>query len=124
GLNFVRGFRKFLEPILYRATEDVLAACRDTDLIVFSGTGFYSSYSVAEKLDKPFMPAYLQPINPTREFPSALFPTRFKGGGVFNYLTHVIGGQSFWQMARPLINDIRRDVLGLRPLPLMGPFIE
>jgi sterol 3beta-glucosyltransferase len=124
GRGFLRGFREFMDPILHQATADVLAACADTDLVLFSGVAFYAAYSVAEKLDLPFVQTYLQPINPTRVFPSVVFPTRRQGGALFNYGTHVIGGQMFWQMTRPLLNDIRREMLGLRPLALLGPFLS
>ncbi len=124
GLGFVRGFREYTGPILHQATADVLATCADTDLILFSGPAFYAAYNVAEKLGKPFIQSYLQPVNPTREFPSAIFPTRHKGGALFNYATHAIGGQLFWQMIRPIMNDIRRDLLGLRPFSFGGPFLD
>lgn len=123
GLGFVRGFRAYTGPILRQATVDVLAACEGADLILFSGPAFYATYSVAEKLGVPFIQAYLQPVNPTREFPSAIFPTKHKGGGLFNYATHAIGGQLFWQIIRPIMNDIRRESLGLRPFSLAGPFL-
>jgi sterol 3beta-glucosyltransferase len=124
GRGFLRGFREFMNPLLHQATADVLAACEGTDLILFSGIAFYTAFSVAEKLDLPFVQAYLQPIHPTREFPSVVFPTKRKGGALFNYGTHVIGGQMFWQMTRPLLNDIRREMLGLRPFSLLGPFLS
>jgi sterol 3beta-glucosyltransferase len=124
GRGFLRGFREFMDPLLHQATADVLAACAGTDLILFSGIAFYAAFSVAEKLDLPFIQAYLQPIHPTREFPSVVFPTKRKGGALFNYGTHVIGGQMFWQMTRPLLNGIRREMLGLRPFTLLGPFLS
>jgi sterol 3beta-glucosyltransferase len=124
GRGFLRGFREFMDPLLHQATADVLVACEGTDLILFSGVAFYAAFSVAEKLDRPFVQAYLQPINPTREFPSVVFPTSRKGGPLFNYGTHVIGGQMFWQTIRPLLNAIRRDMLGLRPFSLLGPFLS
>ncbi|MEZ4539638.1 MAG: glycosyltransferase [Chloroflexota bacterium] len=123
GTGFLRGFRDFTGPILHQATADVLAACTDTDIMLFSGVAFYAAFSVAEKLNLPFIQTYLQPVNPTREFPSIVYPTRFKGGGLFNYATHVIGGQLFWQASRPLLNDIRRERLGLRPFSFGGPFL-
>jgi UDP:flavonoid glycosyltransferase YjiC (YdhE family) len=123
GRGFLRGFREFMGPILHQATIDVLTACAGTDLILFSGIAFYAAFSVAEKLGLPFVQAYLQPINPTREFPSAVFPTKHKGGRIFNYGTHVIGGQLFWQMTRPLLDTIRREMLGLRSFSLLGPFL-
>jgi sterol 3beta-glucosyltransferase len=123
GSGFARGFREYTEKILHQATADVLAACEGTELVMFSGPAFHATFSVAEKLRLPFIQAYLQPINPTREFPSAIFPTRHKGGAVFNYATHAIGGQLFWHMIRPIMNRIRREVLGLKPFSFGGPFL-
>lgn len=124
GLGFLRGFRQFMDPLLHQATTDVMAACAGTDLVVFSGIAFYAAYSVAEKLGLPFVQAYLQPIHPTGEFPSAVFPTRRKGGRLFNYATHYLGGQGFWQTIRPILNDIRLEMLGLRRLSIAGPFLS
>ena len=124
GLGFLRGFRQFMDPLLHQATADVLAACEGTDLILFSGIAFYAAYSVAEKLGLPFVQAYLQPIHPTGEFPSAVFPTRRQGGKLFNYATHFLGGQAFWQVTRPILNDIRGEMLGLRPFSIPGPFLS
>ena len=124
GIDLLRGFGDFMRPILREATSDLLAACAASDLILFSGTTFFAAYSVAKKLDLPFVQAYLQPVTPTRAFPSLVYPTRFKGGGLFNYATHAVGGQLFWQMMRPLLNDIRREQLGLRPFSFGGPFLS
>ena len=124
GLGFLRGFRQFMDPLLHQATADVFAASTDTDLVLFSGIAFYAAYSVTEKLGLPFVQAYLQPIHPTGEFPSAVFPTRWKGGRLLNYATHFLGGQGFWQTIRPILNDIRVEMLGLRPLSIPGPFLS
>ena len=123
GLGFLRGFRRFMDPLLHQATADALAACADTDLILFSGIAFYASYSVAEKLNLPFIQAYLQPITPTGDFPSVVFPTKRRGGRLFNYATHALGGQAFWQVTRPILNGIRRD-MGLRSFSIPGPFLS
>ncbi len=122
GGDFARGFRELVGPALYQATDDAMLACADAELVIYSGTAFYGLYSVAEKLKLPSIQAYLQPIHPTRAFPSAIFPSRLGGHGATNYLTHVIGGQSFWQLMRPLVNDIRTTRLDLPPLPFFGPF--
>lgn len=124
GLGFLRGFRAFMEPILHQATADTLVACRGADLVLFSGIAFYAAYSVCEALGLPFVQAYLQPIHPTRAYPSVVFPSRFRGGGLVNYGTHLIGGQMIWQAARPLLNDIRSEMLGLRPFSVLGPFLK
>jgi UDP:flavonoid glycosyltransferase YjiC (YdhE family) len=124
GFGLLRGFREFMGPILDQATKDLMTACANADLILFAGPTFFAAYNVAEKLDLPFVQAYLQPVNPTREFPSLVYPTRFRGGPLFNYATHAVGGQLFYQMMRPLVNDVRREMLGLRPLSIIGPFLS
>lgn len=123
GGDFVRGFREIIGPRLAQGTRDALAACADAELVIFAGPTFYVCYSVAEKLQLPFVQAYLQPIHPTRHFPSAIYPSRWGNNSLANYLTHVIGGQTFWQQLRPIVNDVRRDELGLPPLSYFGPFV-
>lgn len=123
-IQFVRGFQKLMGPIMAQAMRDAWALCQGTEAIISSGTGFFVAYSIAERLRVPFLQAYLQPVHPTRAFPSSLFPTPFRGGGWFNYLSHIIGGQGFWQVMRPAINATRRDLLDLPPLPPAGPFLD
>ncbi len=123
-IAFFRGFRALLGPMLHVGMEDALRACQGTDLIILGGPAFYIAQSVAEKLQLPFIQAYLQPLHPTTEFPSALFPMPFQGGRVLNYLSHSLGGQSFWQLMRPVVNEARRTFLDLPPLSLFGPFPE
>ncbi|MEZ4517779.1 MAG: hypothetical protein R3C44_13470 [Chloroflexota bacterium] len=124
GSEFARGFRDLIGPMLDKGTDDALAACEDLELLLFAGPTFYAFYNVAEKLNLPFIQTYLQPIQPTRAFPSAVFPSRFGGHALTNYLTHVIGGQAFWQLMRPTVNDIRTAKLGLPPLSYFGPFMD
>jgi UDP:flavonoid glycosyltransferase YjiC (YdhE family) len=99
---------------------DGLEASTGADLLIITGPSFYIGVSIAEKLNLPYVQAYMQPFHPTTEFPSVMFPTPFKGGRAFNYLTHILGGQSMWHMLRPVINDARRDELDLPPYPLGG----
>ncbi len=124
AVRMVRGFRTLMTPILPQAMRDGLEASKDAQLLVITGPSFYMGVSIAEKLNLPYVQAYLQPVQPTTEFPSVLFPTPFKGGPVYNYLTHLVGGHSMWHMMRPIINEARRDVLNLQPYPLLGPWPE
>lgn len=121
---FARGYRDLIGANLRQATLDSLPVCEAADVLICSGVAFYAVYSLSELLNKPLVQAYLQPVYPSRYFPSPLFPTRLKGGALFNLFTHVAGGQTFWQLIRPILNEIRQEVLGLKPLPLMGPFID
>jgi len=128
GLNpfkFVSGFRRLMEKELDEGARAVMQACADAEAIIGSGTGFYSGYAVAQVKNIPFMQAYVQPVHPTWEFPSALFPTSIKGGAAFNFMTHWIGGLFFWQSLRPVVNRVRREFFHLKPIsPLLGPIVE
>jgi UDP:flavonoid glycosyltransferase YjiC (YdhE family) len=121
---FTRGFRQLMGPAIRQAMHDGLVASEGSDAIVVAGPAFYIGFSIAEKLGVPYIQAYAQPIHPTSEFPSALFPTTIDGGRIFNYVTHIAGGQMFWQIMRPVVNDARQAFLGLPPLSLGGPFVQ
>ena len=124
-LRLIGHLREVLSPLLGRFFLDCLAAGRTSDAIVSSPLGFFGGYDVAELLRIPFLPAYVQPVHPTRRFPSLAFPEVpgwFPLGGTYNLLTHHLGQQGFWQLLRNPVNEARREVLGLPPLPLAGPF--
>jgi sterol 3beta-glucosyltransferase len=123
-LAFMGGFRRLVGPLLRQGMRDGLAAAQGTDAIIFAGPAFYIGHSIAEKLGVPYIQAYLQPLHPTGEFPSALFPLPFEGGRVFNYATHMAAGMGFWGLMRPVVNAARRDFLGLPPLSRAGPFAQ
>jgi sterol 3beta-glucosyltransferase len=123
-LKFASGFRDLMGPVLERAMKDGLDACTGSDALLFGGPGYYIGYSIARKLDIPYIQGYLQPVHPTQAFPSALFPVSFKGGGWFNYLTHALGGTILWQLLLPSVNKARRLYLDLPPLTRVGPFFE
>lgn len=98
---------------------------RDTTLgaEVVVGTG-PASASVAEKLAIPFVEAVLQPLTPTRAFPSPVVPTWLGLGGAANWLTHVAFELIFWQLFRGNTNRLRTRTLGLPPHSLAGPLRE
>jgi sterol 3beta-glucosyltransferase len=121
-LQFARGFRSLMGPVLRQAMHDGLLACQDAEALIFGGPAYYIGYSIAKKLDLPYIQAYLQPVHPTKEFPSALFPARIPDNGLFNYLSHLLGGGLFWQLLRTVVNQARREFLDLPPLSIMGPF--
>jgi UDP:flavonoid glycosyltransferase YjiC (YdhE family) len=123
-LKFASGFRDLMGPVLRKAMQDGLVACAGSDVLVFSGPAYYIGYSLAKKLAIPYIQAYLQPVHPTGDFPSALFPTSIQGGRLFNKLSHMIGGTLFWQMLLPVVNQARREYLDLPPLNRIGPFPE
>lgn len=109
------------KPIAERLLATSLTACQGADAIVFSTIGF-TGYHVAEKLGVPSISAPLQPLTPTRRFPGVGTTPHSRLGGVYNWLSHVVYQQVFWQLLRPYLNPWRRDVLKLKPMPWNGPY--
>jgi sterol 3beta-glucosyltransferase len=123
--RFISGFRRVMEGVIHQGVEDAWNACQDTDAIIITGPAFFVGYSIAEKLKLPFIQAYLQPIHPMTAYPSPIFPSPVKQGGpVYNFLSYLVGGQLFWQMARPAVNRARRQILQMPPLSRLGPFLQ
>ena len=79
------------------------------DGIVCAGLAIYVGLSCAEHLRIPVVGAGLQPMMPTREFPSPfLSPRRLPGWA--NALSHRLVLAMMWRAFRGAINDARREV--------------
>jgi UDP:flavonoid glycosyltransferase YjiC (YdhE family) len=63
----------------------------------------------------------LQLLSRSREIPSFLAPA-WPLGGRYNWWTHLLSEQLFWQMTRVPVNRWRRESLKLKALPVTGAF--
>ena len=100
-----------------------LAASQGMDLILAGMGGLYTGLAIAEKLDLPFLQAYLVPFTPTGEFASVLVsnpPTWI--GKSLNRISHHLTRQVIWQGFRSADKLARRKVLGLPPVSSWGPY--
>jgi UDP:flavonoid glycosyltransferase YjiC (YdhE family) len=120
-LRFMREFTRLAGPLADKLLADAWEACRDADAIVISTLGF-PGYHVAEKTKVPCFSAPLQPLTRTRAFPSLSMPVIPALGGGYNWATHFVTEQLFWQFFREPVNRWRRESLGLPPTPFKGPF--
>jgi UDP:flavonoid glycosyltransferase YjiC (YdhE family) len=100
-----------------------LEAAQDTDLVMGGLSGMFIAAAVAEKMGLPMVQAHNVPFTPTRAFPGALMPAPPGWvGHALNRLTHHVTRQILWQTARPGDRVARRQVFGLSPFPVWGPF--
>jgi len=100
-----------------------LTACQGSDLIISGLGGLFVALALSEKLGIPFIPAYLYPFTPTREFPSVLTPLPMGGLTAWaNHPSHRLAQQMMWQTTRAADNKTRRDVFQIAPAPFWGPF--
>ena len=114
----LRALRDELLSIMDDVARDTWQACQGTELVIGVSAG---SYSLAEKLGVPYIEAVMQPVTPTRAFPSPVAPSWLQLGGTGNRLTHIVFEQLFWQLFRANTNRLRTQILGLPPFSLTGP---
>lgn len=117
-LRSLWALRNELRSLIDKAARDTWQAAQGAALVVGTGP---ASASVAERLKVPFVEGLLQPLNPTRAFPSPVAPQWLQLGGDINRLTHVAFEAAFWQIFRGNTNHLRTHVLGLPPYSLSGP---
>jgi UDP:flavonoid glycosyltransferase YjiC (YdhE family) len=86
----------------------------DADAILCAGLAIYVGLSAAEHLRIPAIGAGLQPVMPTRDFPSPFLPPMRSPGWV-NRLSHRLVLAMMWRAFRRAVNDARRDVSGQAP---------
>jgi len=112
-------FWRILGSSLERLMADSWDCCQGAEAIIYSRLAL-PAYHIAEKLGVPCYAAYMNPLSPTRAFPSPLFTSASSLGGTYNWLTHVLEEQFRWQFARQKINQWRQESLNLLPVPLTG----
>ncbi len=128
GGNVVKAVRlmaEILESLTEKLCQDLLNACRGSDFVIYSSAAphGYHLYAIPEALGIPCMAAYLFPMfGYSRSFPHPLWPFDLHAMGAGSWLSNVATQQLIWQPFRKIINNWRRNVLGLRPVPLFGPY--
>ncbi|MCB0034863.1 MAG: glycosyltransferase family 1 protein [Anaerolineales bacterium] len=114
------------KPIFEQLIQDAEAACVGTDLIIYSLFG-NAAYSIGQKMGIPTILANLQPMfGPTAAFPAPGSPTWPSAipllGSWYNKFSYRLVEQVFWQPFRPLVNQWRKEHLGLPKIPFWGPY--
>ncbi|MFL5242997.1 MAG: glycosyltransferase [Gemmataceae bacterium] len=120
---FMREFAKLRVPIMNDLMRNCWEACRDADTIILSNTAPLLGQAVAEKAGIPTCLASLQPTALSRYLPNCFMPEppRWMPSGIYNPMSHVVTAEYLWQLVRSAVNKARQEVLGLPPLPFLGP---
>ena len=109
------------QKLAIQAVKSGLEACRGADLVIAGLGGFFVGLTLAEKLGLPFVPAFLYPLSPTKEFPGVLAPQGMIPAWA-NRFSHRMVQQMMWRTFRGADNKVRRELLEMKPLPAAGPF--
>jgi sterol 3beta-glucosyltransferase len=122
SIQATRNFLQKARPLYRRMLHTAAEACRGSDLLIHGLPTIWGAH-IAEGLGIPAVRANLQPLTPTREFPSALLPFRFSLG-IGNWFSHWIVTQATWLSWRSEINHARHADFGLGPAHWLDPFLQ
>ena len=117
--NFLAQARALYPTMLQTAAE----ACRGSDALVYGLPTLWGAH-IAEGLRIPGIRAVLQPLTPTRQFPSTLLPFHFSFLGIGNWLSHWTLTQTTWLAWRRVINRARRTHLNLPRAHWLDPSLQ
>lgn len=119
--RFMLAVRRLMGPQFLQVFDDFWQASQDAEAIIASPTAS-NAYDCAQELKVGFVLGLLQPLIPTREFPSFFLPPFPRIGGPFNRATHHLFDQLLWQNVRNSVNHWRKVRLGLREAAFFGPY--
>jgi sterol 3beta-glucosyltransferase len=114
---------KIVQDISLDWARDGIVACQGVDLLIAGVGGLYLALSLAEKLNLPFLQAYIFPFTPTTAFPAIVLPQSIsKLGGTVNRLSHHLFRQLMWKGFQTADRLARQQVLNLPPASFWGPY--
>jgi sterol 3beta-glucosyltransferase len=118
-VKLIGWLEKHFKPLARQFFADLKNATRDSDAILYSTLAF-SGYHVAEIHGIPKLGIYNVPITPTHVFNNPSFPPPpvwlpFKK--TYNWWSFRIANQLFIFLIKPVVNECRREILGLKALP-------
>ena len=117
-LRFMRGLKELTADLIWQVADDTIRASADADLLMASTLGLFSAVHIAEARGIPFIPAPLQPIEPSWHIGQATFPLAPRWlplKPVYNRLTYTASSLLMWQLFGKAINQLRAGTLGLPP---------
>ncbi|MBK8617136.1 MAG: glycosyltransferase family 1 protein [Anaerolineales bacterium] len=129
GSNFINSIRatqnfiKKARPLYRRMLHTAAEACRGSDILVHGLPTIWGAH-IAEGLGIPAVRAVLQPLAPTRSFPSTLLPFYFSLSGIGNWFSHWAVTQAIWHSWRSEINHARHADFGLPRAQWADPSLQ
>jgi sterol 3beta-glucosyltransferase len=103
--------------------QTAIEACEGSNALVYGLPTLWGAH-IAEGLHIPGIRAVLQPLTPTRHFPSALLPFHFSLLGSGNWLSHWIVTQATWLAWLDEINHARQTHFNLPSAHWLDPSLR
>ncbi len=119
--KFIKMFSSLMSEHIEILFHQLLDSLEDTEFIIFSAVTFIA-YHIAKKKGVKCIAAYLQPVTPTNEFQSIMFPDKLNLLPFYNKLSHYVFQQAIWQTIRTTINKLMIEKLESEKIPFLGDF--
>ncbi len=123
SIRATQNFLRKAHPLYARMLHTAAEACRGSDVLIHGLPTIWGAH-IAEGLHIPTVRAVLQPLTPTRSFPSTLLPFRIPLLGIGNWFSHWAVTQSLWLSWRSEINHARHADFGLPPAQWLDPSLQ
>lgn len=112
----------FDEDLFWQIMMDSWQACQGIDALIFTPLAAWG-YHIAEKLNVPAFLAGVYPFSPTGAYPLMEFGRPWEKRPLFrklNYLHYLLLEAIGWRLHAKSFNRFRVEVLGLKPIGLLG----
>lgn len=124
-MAFMRQALLIAQPLLQEGVQRAWQATQDVDALVLSVLGVFVGIPFAHKRGIPAFAAYVQPLSPTRAFPSVLFPPAPRWlaavASSYNRLSAEVVERIRWPLYRGSIGKAVHAFLGT---PLRSPLVQ
>lgn len=119
-LPAARAFLRTMPALLAQSLADYWHVAQGSDLLLYSAVAAPVRW-IAERLRIPGIAALVQPLHPTRAFPTIALPMARRLGPWGNLATHRLAAHAAWRPVRSAVNAWRQTTLGLAPVPARAP---
>ena len=119
-LKLLLSFNALKGP-MFEMQKELFEACRGSDAILYH-PGPSIGYFAAKEFNIPAILASPFPMVPTREYPSLIFYTAPRLGGMANFITHKIFERVMWMASASPVREFWKKEYGHAPAGFGFPF--
>ncbi|MGB7337953.1 MAG: glycosyltransferase [Phototrophicaceae bacterium] len=107
--------RDLVTPLVMEMAQSIITAAEGADAILYSTLGFLAAPSLIEKNKIPGMGVYLQPVNPTRDYPFFMLPRLPFDNSTINQASYTAINMLTGALFRSMVNRVRTELMDLAP---------
>lgn len=134
-LGSIQAIRKMIAPVMTEMTEDLYAACQNSDALISLGVFSAFTTSISDALQIPLIHIEPTPLVPTGSFPAPSWPIQKNLGKFHNYVSGLLMLYVVWYWYQPFVRDPRKRlklpvyhgsdfIRGLKSTPMLSAYSQ